>query len=166
MLKIAPEDNALKKQFSEMLHLLISELRAITYSLQPPSLENGLLSALKNMNSRANLLEKVNLELEIQEEISESDFENIDITNIYRIVQEFVSNSIKHAQSKQIKVIITKNEKGIHIDAMDDGIGFDTENVIKGLGIQNIETRIALSKLTGSITSKIGKGTRLNLLIE
>lgn len=166
MFNIPPEDHVLKKQFSEMINLLIKELRSITYSLQPPSIEKGLLSAIKNMQIRANLLEGVNVVFEIQEEISESDFENIDITNIYRIVQEFVSNSIKHAQSKQIKVIITKNEKGIHIIATDDGIGFDDQNVIKGLGIQNIESRMALSKLTGSITSKIGIGTRLSLLID
>ena len=166
MFKFAPEDDVLKKQFSEMINLLIKELRSITYSLQPPSIEKGLLSAIENMHARANLLDGVNVVLEIQKDISETDFQNTDIANIYRIVQEFVANSIKHAQSNEINVTIFTNEKGINIVAKDDGIGFDDQNVIKGLGIQNIETRIALSKLTGSITSEIGKGTRLNLLIE
>jgi len=166
MFKFAPEDDVLKKQFSEMINLLIKELRSITYSLQPPSIEKGLLSAIQNMHVRANLLDGVNVVLEIQKDISETDFQNTDIANIYRIVQEFVANSIKHAQSNEINVTIFTNEKGINIVAKDDGIGFDDQNVIKGLGIQNIETRIALSKLTGSITSEIGKGTRLNLLIE
>ena len=166
MFKFAPEDDVLKKQFSEMINLLIKELRSITYSLQPPSIEKGLLSAIENMHARANLLDGVNVVLEIQKDISETDFQNTDIANIYRIVQEFVANSIKHAQSNEINVTIFTDEKGINIVAKDDGIGFDDQNVIKGLGIQNIETRIALSKLTGSITSEIGKGTRLNLLIE
>lgn len=166
MFKFAPEDDVLKKQFSEMINLLIKELRSITYSLQPPSIEKGLLSAIQNMHVRANLLDGVNVVLEIQKDISETDFQNTDIANIYRIVQEFVANSIKHAQSNEINVTIFTNEKGINIVAKDDGIGFDDQNVIKGLGIQNIETRIALSKLTGSITSEIGNGTRLNLLIE
>ena len=166
MFNFAPEDDVLKKQFSEMINLLIKELRSITYSLQPPSIEKGLLSAIQNMHVRANLLDGVHVVLEIQKDISETDFQNTDIANIYRIVQEFVANSIKHAQSNEIKISVSKNEKGINIVAKDDGIGFDDQNVIKGLGIQNIETRIALSKLTGSITSKIGKGTRLNLLIE
>ena len=166
MFKISPEDHVLKKQFSEMINLLINELRSITYSLQPPSIEKGLLSAIQNMHKRANLINGVTVVLEIQNVISETDFENYDVANIYRIVQEFVSNSIKHAQAKEIKILISKNEEGVHINAIDDGIGFDSENVVKGLGIQNIETRIALSKLTGSITSKIGKGTHLNLLIE
>ena len=166
MFKFAPEDDVLKKQFSEMINLLIKELRSITYSLQPPSLEKGLLSAIQNMHVRANLLDGVNVVLEIQKVISETDFQNTDIANIYRIVQEFVANSIKHAKSNEIKVNIFKNEKGINIVATDDGIGFDDETVVKGLGIQNIETRIALSKLKGSITSKIRKGTCLNLLIE
>ena len=166
MFKFAPEDDVLKKQFSEMINLLINELRSITYSLQPPSIEKGLLSAIQNMHVRANLLDGINVVLEIQKDISETDFQNTDIANIYRIVQEFVANSIKHAQSNEINVTIFTNEKGINIVAKDDGIGFDDQNVIKGLGIQNIETRIALSKLTGSVTSKIGNGTRLNLLIE
>jgi signal transduction histidine kinase/FixJ family two-component response regulator len=166
MFQFSPEDKALKKQFSEMINLLINELRSITYSLQPPSIEKGLLSAIKNMHTRANLIEGVNVVLEMQNIMSETDFENTDIANIYRIVQEFVANSIKHAQANEIKISISKNEKGVHIIATDNGIGFDEEHVVKGLGIQNIETRIALSKLTGSVTSKIGKGTRLNLLIE
>ena len=65
MFKFAPEDDVLKKQFSEMINLLIKELRSITYSLQPPSIEKGLLSAIQNMHVRANLLDGVNVVLEI-----------------------------------------------------------------------------------------------------
>ncbi|WP_425237361.1 tetratricopeptide repeat-containing sensor histidine kinase [Ulvibacterium sp.] len=79
--------------------------------------------------------------------------------NLYRMVQETLQNSVKHAQCKNVSVDFAKEENDLLITIADDGIGFSTKRGKKGIGMRNIASRI--EKLGGSwdITSTQGKGT-------
>jgi len=87
---------------------------------------------------------------------------NTEITmHIYRITQELLQNAIKHSKAKNVYFqFISENSQNLSLIYEDDGIGFDySKNKSKGLGLRNIENRVAL--LDGSLqfdTSTISKG--------
>lgn len=69
--------------------------------------------------------------------------------HLYRILQELLQNIAKHANAKKVSISITQLEYSISAIIEDDGIGFsDTTN--KGIGLQNIENRLA--SLNGTLT--------------
>ncbi|WP_282161794.1 ATP-binding protein [Ulvibacterium marinum] len=79
--------------------------------------------------------------------------------NLYRMVQETLQNSVKHAQCKNVSVDFSKEENNLLITIADDGRGFSTKRGKKGIGMRNIASR--MEKLGGSwdVTSTQGKGT-------
>jgi hypothetical protein len=81
--------------------------------------------------------------------------------NIYRIVQELLTNIIRHAQANEVTIQMIKSSDNINLTVEDNGRGFDAEEAKKkkGMGLSNIELRV--KKLAGSwnIDSGRGKGT-------
>ena len=156
-------------QYNEVSNLLqscIRELKEIAYSLLPPELENGFLNAINRFSNRINALEKINFVIEIQEGFIETDFGSIDKFNLYRIVQEFINNSMKHAQAQTLIFEIQKTESEILITISDDGVGFDMEKVEKGLGLQNLQHRMKMSNIKGRMESIPGQGSKLIMQIS
>ena len=165
---ITPHTDQLN-QYDEIGHLIqncIRELKEIAYSLLPPELDHGFLNAIHRFAHRVNSIGALDFIVEIQEGFSEDDLLNIDKFNLYRIVQEFVNNSIKHALAKTVSFKIEKTFSDITISISDNGIGFDEETVLKGLGIQNVQHRIKMADIKGELKSTLGKGAELILIIN
>jgi len=149
------------QEISSLLQSCIRELKEIAYSLLPPELENGFLNALDRFSNRINTLGKLNFIV-----AKEADFGNIDKFNLYRIIQEFVNNSMKHAHAKNLIVELKRSEKEVLIKVSDDGVGFDNVKVIKGLGIQNIRHRMKMANIDGEIQSSPGNGVTLTMTLK
>jgi signal transduction histidine kinase len=153
-------------EVSNLLQNCIRELKEIAYSLLPPELENGFLNAMNRFSNRINTLGKINFILDIEDGFLESDLGSIDKFNLYRIVQEFINNSIKHAQAQTLTFEIYKTESDIVIVVSDDGIGFEIEKVEKGLGIQNLYHRMKMSTIKGILESSPNQGSKLTIQIN
>ena len=109
---------------------------------------------------------KINFVIEIQDGFIESDFGSIDKFNLYRIVQEFINNSMKHAQAQTLTFEIQKTDSEVLIVISDDGVGFDMEKVEKGLGLQNLQHRMKMSNIKGKMESVLGQGSKLLMRIS
>lgn len=83
---------------------------------------------------------------------------------LFRILQEFFSNVIKHAQASKLEVIIEHTSEAIKIRAIDNGRGFNIENTEKNSGLFNMENRSLLVNAKFFIDSVEGKGTSLSLV--
>jgi signal transduction histidine kinase len=81
--------------------------------------------------------------------------------NIFRIVQEQLNNIVKHANPKNIAIILKATDSGIRIEISDDGQGFDTSLQRKGIGLSNIQSRTELYNGTMEVISSPGEGCRL-----
>ena len=96
---------------------------------------------------------------------SDQKYENTTEVFIYRIIQELVTNALKHAQAKEILVQLATHEKNIHITVEDDGIGYESNTIKnqKGSGLANIEYRV--NYLNGKIdtVSSPNNGTAVNI---
>jgi len=86
---------------------------------------------------------------------------------IYRIVQELLNNTIKHAAAKTALVQVSQTSDGTTITVEDDGRGFDPAilQVEKGIGWSNIQSRISYLKGRWDIQSEPGKGTSIHIEI-
>lgn len=160
---ISGDQQNLRDMFEKHLENAIKETRGIAYILSPPDLEEGFLHALTTLTERMNRVGKMKVHLEVSKDVSEINFNEIDKFNLYRIVQEFVNNSIKHADSILLDIVISKTEKGLQLFADDHGKGFDMSDHTIGLGIKSLQHRIKLGNLQGGVLSKVGEGTKLDV---
>ncbi len=85
--------------------------------------------------------------------------------NVYRIIQEALQNIIKHAKAKNVTLAFHNENEKLEIQIVDDGIGFDTKKSKKGIGIKNINSRIAKLQGNVSLVSEPNKGTHLQIKI-
>ncbi len=147
----------------------INETRSIAHGLMSKQLkENGLINAIAQICKDYNTSKDIKfsftcngiLEEEIKKEIK---------SNIFRIVQEVTTNTVRHSLATKAQINMNKTAKNeLKVVLKDNGVGIDFERNKanhKGTGLENIKRRIAL--LSGSVIlkSEIGKGTQYVLLV-
>ncbi len=85
---------------------------------------------------------------------------------VIRILQEFMQNSLKHADCRNITIAIEETETGLKVTAKDDGKGFDMNDTTgNGIGLNNMKKRAELIGADYSIQSVTGGGTSMKLFI-
>jgi signal transduction histidine kinase len=82
---------------------------------------------------------------------------------LFRIVQEQLNNTIKHANATEVQIAIVQKNQQLLVSISDDGNGFDTTQKRKGIGITNIISRAALFNGRVNIESSPGKGCRIQV---
>ena len=83
--------------------------------------------------------------------------------NIFRIVQEQINNILKHSQAKHVNILLQQSNEHVCIFIIDDGIGFDPDIRMRGVGISNIYSRAALYKGNVNINSTPGNGCIMHI---
>ncbi|MEJ6590283.1 MAG: response regulator [Crocinitomicaceae bacterium] len=165
---LSPADDQ-KEKFDDLGNLLqscIREVKDIAYNLLPPELEKGFLNAIDRFANRIRSIGDIQFIVDIEEGLQESDLNQTDKFNLYRIIQELFNNSLKHAKATEFSIEIRKYEKGIRLKASDNGIGFDIKDVQKGLGIENIQYRINMAGIDGEFESSKDNGTSVIMRIQ
>lgn len=123
--------------------------------------KNGLLPAIKQLTKNASGVK--NLTIEVADFGLDDRLENTLEIAIFRIIQELVTNIIKHSQATEASISLTNHKDRLNIIVEDNGIGFDPKllRTKAGMGISNIEKRV--EHLGGSIEidSSPKKGTSI-----
>src|SRR5690606_17335775 len=78
--------------------------------------------------------------------------------NIYRIMQELMTNILKHSASEKVDVVIKSEENSIHISVKDNGKGFSINETSEGVGLLNITNRVDTFNGKIEIISEPGQG--------
>lgn len=140
LLQDRPDKEAIAQKISDVSKLAATETRKISHQLHSGVLQYfGLRSALNDLKETVNGTKAVEMKIDFKEEIEMPSEKAI---NLYRICQELVNNSLKHARATLLEVKVFNTETGFEIEYSDNGVGFDIERVKKGLGIQGINTRL------------------------
>ncbi|MCF6350046.1 MAG: sensor histidine kinase [Flavobacteriaceae bacterium] len=151
-----------QKDLHEVIGLIsksLQDLRALSKSLNPVSIQKiGLLKALHLEVDRYNRLNFIKAKIKTINKPFILDKEKETI--LFRIVQEFIHNSVKHSKGSELTVTLFYNKEDLEITIKDNGIGFlvDKESTKKGIGLLNMKGRAELIKALFSITST-NKGT-------
>ncbi|HLT06789.1 MAG TPA: ATP-binding protein [Cyclobacteriaceae bacterium] len=143
----------------------VDELRRIARNMMPESLiYMGLEPALSDLCKSLNT-EKTSVVFEAFD-LRDSYGQELQIT-VYRIIQELLTNAIKHADAHTIMVQCSENEQRLYITVEDDGKGFDPEAVVQreGIGLSNIKNRVNLLQGLIEISSRSGEGTTFSIEI-
>jgi Histidine kinase/Y_Y_Y domain len=85
--------------------------------------------------------------------------------NVYLIFKEAINNIVKHAQATEVNVGIERKNNEIKLSINDNGKGFETNNDFEGNGLKNYQKRANEGFLSVSLSSEIGKGTAIEVLI-
>lgn len=137
------------------------EVRAVSHSMMPQVLvSKGLPQAVEELISKISpTLLQINFHNEGFEQRPEGNTETI----LYRVVQECVNNTLKHAEAKHLDISLVKDTEAISITMEDDGRGFDASASVQqdGMGLKNIITRIQFLKGTVDFDAAPGKGTSI-----
>ncbi len=171
----AEKGRPLRTDFVREAKMLIEETMANTYrisrDLLPPILEEfGLADALDDLCKRID--NSSNIAVRFLHEGNGQRLDSKIELALYRIAQELVNNSVKYAEADKIKVALKVEPGNIEMIVSDNGKGFDLQEVKqrppgkKGLGLQNIESR--MSVLNGKIMygSDNGAGTMVTINVE
>ncbi len=143
-------------------------LKEISNNLSPHLLKDfGLIKAIETFS--AQLFENSQVDFQIITNIEEVRFYNELEISIYRIVSELLSNSIKHSEAKGIVLKINRKDSFLQLEYNDDGKGFSQEDKekrsrIKGMGLENIRSRVKSLNGQFIVNSEPGKG--INVFIQ
>lgn len=160
------EITPLNKQLSmveHMLHQSQLEMRALLLHLRPVALKGKALhEGIKELLSE--LLQKV--PMTIESKIEPLDLDKGVEDQLFRILQESVSNTLRHAKAKQLSVMLIERDEWIILRITDDGQGFDIEEAkTSSYGLQNMHERALEIGGTLKIVSLIDQGTKLEVKV-
>jgi two-component system, NarL family, sensor kinase len=145
----------------EHLDQSMNELRRIARNMMPESLlrfglETALRDLCESMMTPATTIEFQAFAIEKEMPV------NVQVA-IYRIVQEALSNAVRHAEASKIILQCSQNDHMFFVTLEDNGKGFDTQKAYKGIGLQNIRNRVDYMNGKLEISSVINEGTVINI---
>jgi len=146
----------------------IFELRDTIWAMNKSSISfEDLQSRISNFVEKADVSSRdIDFNFKVENKKSlDINFTSIQGINIYRVIQEALNNAIKYSKASKIKVEIETKKKKIAISIIDNGIGFDKNEIDFGNGLNNIEKRALELNGTAIIKSKIDNGTQIVLKI-
>ncbi len=161
---ITPENMTVFERSLDMIDTSIKELRRVAHNMMPEMLTKfGLDEALKEYCNSINTTKLLNVKYQSLGMDARVD-KSTEII-IYRIVQELLNNTIKHASATEALVQLIKQDNRLNVVVEDNGKGFDTASLenSKGAGWANIRSRVDYLKGRVDVHAERGKGTLVNI---
>lgn len=158
--RLKEEEDRLIRQTDELIDEAYQQVRTIAHAKNAGvHAQDGLLPAVKNFASKVSASNKLNIEVE--DSGMEDRLENSMEIMIFRIIQELITNVIKHANATEATIYLTHYGDSINILVEDDGRGFDPGKLKpkEGMGVYSIQKRIENLGGTVDFESVAGKGT-------
>ena len=142
----------------------IKEVRAISHNLSCKAIQLGLEVGIRTTLETVNSSCKISFESTIAEKRFS---EKVEI-NIYRVLQEIINNTLKHAQANELKITMEYHKNNLIITTKDDGIGFCYEeaNQKTGLGLTSLKNRIEMISGNLKINSSCDNGTEYIIEVQ
>lgn len=127
----------------ELIESGLKTVRRIAHEMMPPELELfGLEKALENLAQRINLAKGPQVYIEFSPGMPKLTEEQS--LALYRIAQEMVSNTIKHAEATEIVISLSPGKEGLFFSYTDNGKGLPPNAKTSGMGMKNIESRAGM----------------------
>ena len=159
-----PEINPQLEPLSQSVGNLSQSIRTISHSLNNQLLmQQDIIKAITTEVERLQKYPKINFILQVEEPIRKVFTTNEKIV-IYRIFQEIINNTLKHAKATEITIEITASDY-FSMTIQDNGMGFDNTQPsnTQSLGLFNMKNRASILDYELTIQSTVGEGTRICL---
>jgi signal transduction histidine kinase len=162
-----PDLHDATEKYKSGIDSIISDVRNISHSLFPPALSLwGFMETLEDLclhvQGSAGL--KISLKDETGSKMKCIDFDTS--LALYRVVQELLNNTLKHAQARQVDIIIYPQDENVRLEYTDDGIGAQMSSERrKGIGMYSIESRLQMIKSDYTINTSPGHGFNIAVTV-
>jgi signal transduction histidine kinase len=160
----SPEDvAAATSELRELVVSTLQDVRRLALELRPKVLDDfGLVSALERLVET--FREQTGIEVDLEPRLGDQRLPPDVETTLYRIMQEALTNVVKHAQAKRVSIVLTRRDGSITAVIEDDGRGFgEGQAGENGLGLLGMSERIALVDGRLNVESSPGSGTTLSI---
>jgi signal transduction histidine kinase len=167
LLGLKPLEDALQKeenriavaQLRELVVATLQDVRRLAVELRPKVLDDfGLVAALERLTE--SFSEQTGIAVDLEARTGDERLPAEVETAIYRIVQESLTNVVKHARAGRVSVLLTRRDRAVTAVVEDDGRGFDPAATGDGFGLEGMRERVAL--LDGRLEVESGaSGTTL-----
>lgn len=158
----AQEDPKNIEEAAETIGTALNELRTLSKLISPEALKSLTLPQAVEMEiARFNRLNFITSTFEVEGLPKKIDSKKEII--LFRILQEFFSNTIKHSKANNLKVEFHYSGNRLQILAKDDGVGFLDSSNFSGIGLKNMKSRAQLIHAKLDISSNKNMGTSLRL---
>jgi signal transduction histidine kinase len=138
----------------------LQDVRRLAVELRPKALDDfGLEAALERLTD--NFREQTGLTVDFVAGLGDEQLPAEVATALYRIVQEGLTNVVKHAHAQTVSILLTRKNGHVALVIEDDGGGFDPEGPADGFGIQGMRERVDLLGGSLQVESRTGAGTTL-----
>lgn len=161
---IQQDVSAYLNETENLISSAINELRKLSHTLIPPSMEEAeLLEAVTQLVLTTQKTTNIQITHNL-DNFRETGLPDKMKLAIYRIIQEQFNNIIKYASASSIRLQLTNTEDGnINLSIRDDGAGFETSKKSKGVGLMNMKVRASLFNGETNIISAPGQGCELQV---
>ncbi|QDO93641.1 tetratricopeptide repeat protein [Formosa sediminum] len=160
------EDHAIKTRSSyiEELKAIEFEIRRVSHDLNIDFVANsGYIDIIKALLEKQSSAYNLMCHLKYQDKINWDDISNKTKIHFYRIIQEALQNTYKHAKADNIYINFYTKDDDICLEIKDDGIGFDLSKLRKGIGLKNMTSRVHEINGFITITSEKQEGTKISI---
>ncbi len=168
---IDPSDEKLRRRVEEAKKVasgMLDRVRAFLRRLRPPAIQElGLAAALQAMVAEVESRTGLTVEYFRDARLEVLDYDQK--VNLYRVIQECLSNVVKHARATSASIRIQENDGRLDIVVRDNGVGFDATTLHAGgggLGLIGMRERLALARGELRIESAPGKGTAVHIVFS
>lgn len=151
-----------------LITMAMEEVKSISHSLMPRILTDlGFCDAVREICDRAVLKNGSHVTFEfnngqdIRHQLNSEEW-----LHLYRIIQESVSNIVRHSSATSARIKLRDMAESIQLDIEDNGCGFRWRNSERGAGLKTIENRAEVIDAKVSIESELQKGTHISVEIE
>jgi len=164
----SPENKPLIERATQLLEQASSDVRKISHNMMPGLLTKlGLYEAAADLIERINETENINARFRISGDKSRLP-ENKEIM-LYRIVQELVNNTLKHARAGKIELTIETSPGTLLMHYMDNGVGFEVQKHLDSetgsFGLKSLQSRVGFLNGQMDIESEPGKGVKYRIRV-
>jgi PAS domain S-box-containing protein len=175
LIKSKEADEAQKLQWLDYAKGLVDDAmlnaREIANDLRPSSINSfGLAAPVKTLCDKFNASGVIQIKFEVKNVQDDELEKDLEVT-LYRVINELINNTLKHASAKNIDICLSKENEILTLAYHDNGKGFDLSGVMesttnKGMGLSNIMSRIKAVNGTCSINKNITAGTEVIIKVN
>ena len=165
-LQLRDKKDSETSEVSQQLRCIHEQVRNISHELIPPMFKYAsFVEVLNDYVNQQNSHDKINISLSIDSEKEINKIPEKICLELYRIIQECISNTLKHSNASHIEILLYIKDNQLNMTIIDNGNGFDTENKRNGIGLIIIKERAKSFNGVVEINSTIGKGTEIDISV-
>ncbi|MFB9051645.1 sensor histidine kinase [Formosa undariae] len=153
-----------RSNYIDELKTIELEIRKVSHDLNMDFVSHsGYIDIVKELLEKQSLAYNLECALKYEDNINWDGISNRIKIHFYRIIQEALQNSYKHAKADHFNINFYRKESDICLDITDNGVGFELSKSRKGIGLKNMSSRV--NEINGSLVIKSEKneGTKISI---